>query len=422
MQSTKFASGPRFVLPARLAKDRESYFDLEGFRHNSFIDGELGKRAGLISGMSGGARGYSTGGDVITVTTDGRDLRGIWDEFQALVTLRNSRRDPLMNLLVAGVTNPIVDVPQFGAVDAFEIASEYGVPKAMRTSASTFAMGFPFEWYDARGAYTWRFLADADARQVESVTNAILEADNVLIFNEAMRVLFSNVNRTASINKNAYSVYALYNADGTVPPDYKTNTFLGSHTHYLSSGAATVDSGDLDELQLHLNHHGYTAARGTELILMVNSAQAATIRTFKSTQNGGTATYDFIPSLGQPRFLQSVTQIADPNTPRPPATFQGFDVLGAYGEFLILTEDYIPAGYMVAFATGGEDGLQNPLGMREHANPALRGLRLVKGRDNDYPLQDAMWQRGFGIGVRQRGSAVVMRIGVAAYTPPTNFG
>lgn len=419
--TTKFAR-PSVVLPSRLFKDRESYFDSEGFKHNSFLDGELGRRLGFLAGISGGARGIATAGDVVTQTTDGRDLRAIWDEFQELVRIRNARRDPLMNLLVAPVTEPIVDVPQFGAVDAFEIASEFGVPKAIRTSASTFAMGFPFEWYDARGAYTWKFLVDADARQVESITNAILEADNVLMFNEAMRVLFLPTNRTATIKKNAYNVYALYNADGTIPPDYKTNTFLGTHTHYLSSGAATVDSGDLDEMQLHLNHHGYTRARGSQLILMVNVAQGDTIRTFKSVQNGGTAKYDFIPSLGQPAFLQNVTQVQDPNTPRPPATFQGFDVLGSYGEFLILQEDYIPAPYMVAFATGGEDGLQNPLGLREHANPAYRGLRLVKGRDNDYPLQDAMWQRGFGVAVRQRGSAVVMRVGVAAYSAPTNFG
>lgn len=419
--STKFAS--KFVLPPRDI-DLSPFATHGGLTapRRSILDGELGRRLGFSPGIFGGARGVNTAGDVVTVTADGRDLRQIWDEFQQLVEIRNARRQPLVNLLVAPVTEPIVDVAQFGAVDAFEIASEFGVPKSMRVAASTFAMGFPFEWYDARGAYTWKFLVDASAQQVESVTNAILEADNVLVFNEAMRVLFLPTNRTASINKNAYTVYALYNADGTVPPDYKTNTFLGTHTHYLSSGAATVDSGDLDEMQLHLNHHGFTAARGNDLILMVNSAQSTTIRTFKSVQNGGTATYDFIPSLGQPRFLMSTTQIQDPNTPRPPAEFQGFKVLGSYGELLILEEDYIPAGYMVAFATGGEDGLVNPLGMREHANPQYRGLRLVKGRDADYPLQDAMWQRGFGIGVRQRGSAVIMRIGVAAYTAPTNFG
>jgi hypothetical protein len=96
-------------------------------------------------------------------------------------------------------------------------------------------------------------------------------------------------------------------------------------------------------------------------------------------------------------------------------------VIGSYGEWTIVQEDYIPAGYMVGFATGGQDSLTNPLGIREHANTALRGLRLVKGRSDDYPLQEAYYQRGFGVGIAQRGGAVVMKITTGAYTIPTQY-
>jgi hypothetical protein len=51
----------------------------------------------------------------------------------------------------------------------------------------------------------------------------------------------------------------------------------------------------------------------------------------------------------------------------------------------------------------------------------LRGLRLVKGRSADYPLQEAYYQRGFGTGVRQRGGAVVMKITTGGYTVPTQY-
>jgi hypothetical protein len=82
----------------------------------------------------------------------------------------------------------------------------------------------------------------------------------------------------------------------------------------------------------------------------------------------------------------------------------------------------MPAKYMVAFATGGQNGVQNPVGIRQHSNPALRGLRLVKGRSPDYPLQEAYYQRGFGTGIRHRGAGVVMQVKASgSYTLPTEY-
>jgi hypothetical protein len=399
---------------------QRDYTDAYGVRHRNLFSPTFSKLFGWVIGAAGGARGYNAESDVVRFTADGRPLNDIWSVFQQAVAFRNNQRQTIIDFLTATVTNAIEDVPQFGAVDAFEVASEYGVPKSMRVAATTFSMGFPFEWYDARGAFTWKYLIEATAAQVESVGNAILEADNVLVFTEVMRQLFNNVNRTATINKQNYTVFALYNNDGTVPPPYRSTTFLNTHTHYFQSAGGAVTSPDLDQLQGSLTEHGYNSANGADLVLMVNTAQGDVIRNFRSVANGGTAKYDFIPAQGTPRLLLPTTFINDPTTTRPPATLRGMTVIGAYGEFTIVQEDYIPAGYMVAFATGGSESLVNPLGIREHAQDQYRGLRLVKGRDNDYPLQDSFWQRGFGVGVRQRGSASVMRIG-GAYTPPAQY-
>jgi hypothetical protein len=108
--------------------------------------------------------------------------------------------------------------------------------------------------------------------------------------------------------------------------------------------------------------------------------------------------------------------------PQPPQTYRGFKVLGQYGDGLILENDYFPAGYVVTTATGGPENLNNPIGIREHARPELRGLRMVKTRQDDYPLQDSYWQRGFGTGVRQRGGTYVMQItSSGSYTAPTQY-
>jgi hypothetical protein len=390
---------------------------------NMLMDPALRRELGLLAVPSGASpAGYNTEGDIITQTIDGVDLNSIWTTFQQTLEIRNRTRQTLINFLTYSVQNPVETVPQFGEGGDFEEASEFGVPKGMRTEASYFQMGFPFKWFDTGARYTWKFLADATAAQVNSVHQQILEADSRLVFGDVMKTLFRSTNRTADIKGNAYTVYSFYNADGTVPPSYKSNTFSGSHNHYLTSGAANVDSADLDEMQDHLTHHGYMRSNGADLVLMVNKAEADVIRNFRSIANGGTALYDFIPAAGQPSFLLPTdVRVAEGQT-RPPAQLRGLTVIGAYGEFTIVQEDYIPPKYMVAFATGGQESLTNPIGIREHQNPALRGLRLVKARSNDYPLQDSYYQRGFGTGIRQRGAGLVMQVTAnASYAAPAQY-
>jgi hypothetical protein len=251
----------------------------------------------------------------------------------------------------------------------------------------------------------------------------VIEADNRLVFMEVMRTLYRNTNRIAEINDEDFNVYTFYNNDGTVPPPYRTNTFLGTHNHFVTSGAAAITSGDLDEAQDDLASHGFSVENGYSILHLVNKQESQVIRGFKSTYNGGTARWDFIPAQGTPNFLLPVQLQTNQNgVPQPPATYRGFKVLGQYGDGLVLENDYFPAGYVVTTATGGAENITNPIGIREHARADLRGLRIVKGRSDDYPLQDSYWQRGFGTGVRQRGATYVMQITAAgSYTVPAQY-
>lgn len=368
-------------------------------------------------------QGYNVEADVITQTSDGRSLNDLWNEFQAVVAIHNERRQRLIDLLTFPVVNVIEDVPLL-AGDDFEEASEFGVPKGTRTTLTYFSMGYDFKWYDLATRYTWKFLAEAPAQQVEAIHQGVLEADNRLVFKKVMNSLFRNTNRSATITGTNYTVYALYNADGTVPPDYKTNTFSGTHTHYVTSGAATIDSGDLEQGMNDMSSHGYSVANGTQLVFMVNKTEGDVIRTFRvgvTNNNAAVAKYDFIPAINQPALIV-------PNAagllggPQPPSTWNGLQVIGSYGDGLIVQEEYIPAGYTVLIASGGEANLQNPIGIREHANTALRGLRLLPGNQTNYPLIDSYYSRGFGTGIRQRGAAYVMQIAVSGtYTIPAVY-
>lgn len=362
------------------------------------------------------ARGYNAQADVLTQTVDGRDLNDIWTEFQQTVAIQNEQRQRIIDLLTFPVTSVIEDVPQFGTED-FEEASEYGVPVGVRPEQSVLSLGYTFKWYDIANRFTWQFLAEATAQRVEAVHTQVLDADNRLLFKEVMRTLFRNTNRTATIKGQNYNVFAFWNADGTVPPAYKANTFDGTHTHYRASGGATIVSGDLDEIVDDFKSHGYSAENGSTMFALVNVAEANVIRGFRVASG---ARYDFIPAQGQPGLIiPAQDQLL--GTGQPPATFRGLNVIGSYGPLLIIEEDYVPPAYVVALVSGGEANLQNPIGLREHANTGLRGLRLVKGRDNDYPLIDSYYVRGFGTGIRQRGAGMIMKITAGAYSVPAEY-
>lgn len=380
------------------------------------IDGLLALNRTLFgAGTVMMAKGYNAKADVLTMSADGRDLNDMWNEFQATVAIQNAERQRIIDLLTFPVTQPIEDVAQFGTED-FEEASEYGVPKGIRPDITTLALGYTFKWYDVAARFTWQFLADATAQRVEAVHQQVLDADNRLIFKEVMRTLFRNTNRTATIKGQNYNVYTFWNADGTVPPTYKSNTFTGSHTHFRASGAATVTSGDLDEIIDDFKSHGYGADNGSTMFVLTNVTESNTIRGFRVATG---ARYDFIPSQGQPGVILPDNFVLVGG--QVPNSLRGMNVIGSYGPLLVIDEDYCPSGYLVALVSGGDANIQNPIGLREHANAGLRGLRLVKGPDNDYPLIDSYYARGFGTGVRQRGAGMVMQITAGSYSIPALY-
>lgn len=369
-------------------------------------------------GIAGAEGGFNDKRDVlVTQTADGIDYNELYREFQDSVRLANAERQAIVDFLSFPVTNATESVQQLSSAQ-FERATEYGEPRGMRQKPTSFWLGYDFDWYDLASRFTWQFLADADASQVEALNAAALDADNQLVFTKVLEALYTNTNREATIEDREVNVYSLYNGDGVTPPNYKTNTFDGTHNHYLVSGAAVVEPQDLDDLYEHLRHHGYGAENGVRQILAVNSREGKTIRTFR-VLNG--ASYDFIPAAGQPLdLILEPTQTVSGT--RPPSTFAGLNVIGAYGNQLIVEDDLFPAGYIVNIGTGGRANLNNPVGIREHKNASLRGLRLVQGRNNEYPLIDSFYNRGIGTGIRQRGGAAVMQIKVSgAYTPPAQY-
>lgn len=354
--------------------------------------------------------GYLTEGDVIRTTTDGIDINELWDDFQDSINIINEHLDRLVELLTFPVTQPFETVPQVGSTE-FELATEFGVPRARKVDISFFHLSYDFEDYDARIAYSWKFLRDADSRQVEAVHQKNLDADGRLVFRKVMEAIFDNRNREAEIQTRSYSVYPLYNGDGTKPPAYNGEEFDADHDHYMVSGSAVLDSGDIEAMYDNIAEHGYGVEMGTTFVCLVNKIQLKEVRKWRAGQtsaNGQIASYDYIPGPNRPAmFLPNAEGLLGS---QPPAQWNGLAVDGSYGDILFIEESMIPKGYVFMFGSGGAGDLQNLVGIREHASEEYRGLRLMPGNQQRYPLIDSFYGRSFGTGIRQRAGGVVMQI------------
>lgn len=370
--------------------------------------------------IRGAELGFNERADAVIAAADGTDINEFWDEVQQTVRLRNTQRNRLVDLLTFRVTELAEEVTLPGAAD-FEKASEYGLPKGIRTGVNRFWRGYGFDFYDLAVRYTWMFIADADVRQLRQLNNVALEADNRLVFGQVMKTLFNSLNGTGLTDQNLpVTVYKFYNGDGEVPPAYKNITHNSSHNHYLTSQgiatSATLVPAVVEGMTTHLDHHGYTYQAGYRKVLWVNKQEADIIRTWRVA---GGATYDFIPDpagYGGGIYVPTDQQLVGQPQGRVPGQ------IGTYGPWHVVEEDYIPAGYMAGLVTGGPDNISNPIGLREHKNPAYRGLKIIPGNNSEYPLIESFYQRGIGTGIRHRGAGIVVQVsGNANYTIPAIY-
>jgi hypothetical protein len=367
---------------------------------------------------NGGINAYS---DLARQTIDGADLNRVWDEVQSTLRIFNQNRTALGSLLTTPPSSVRAEaVAQGVAGSSFEVSSEFGVPQSQRLAPDSGRLGFPFRWYDSRVGFTWRWLTDATAAQVQAVHNQVMESDNRMIFNAIMRALLVKTTiATREFNEDGTTIFPLYDGEtDSTPPDFAGASFAAGHQHYLTSGATLLDSGDVEALLNHVLHHGFAQGDGARMFILANPAQADIIAGFRAgivNNNASIAKFDFIPSVGAPAFISAETI----NGERPPATFGGLKIVGSYGDAYIVSNAYMQSGYIAAVASEGQNSPTNPLAFRQHPNANAQGLVLIPG-GADYPLTNSFYTRGFGIGVRQRGAAAVMQITTnGTYTSPS---
>nr|MBM4732930.1 hypothetical protein [Prescottella equi] len=366
----------------------------------------------------GAERGTNTQGDVlVSHTSDGTDLNVVWAEFAQALDAHNQHRSALASLLSYQTTRQIDAVPQSVEGAQFEVASEFGVPQGHRLPNDVLKLGYGFEDYDIASRFTWKFLRDADTRQVEAVHNSVLEGANRKTTTAVLRRLFDPAQHTTPEGN---PEFGLYNGDGQFIPPYLGAEFdPDTDTHYLATGSAVLDPSDVETLLAKVSDKGYSADSGRKLLILVNPIEAKIIATFRAGEQGADgveAHFDFIPSVSAPARLVTEQIVGD----QAPAEWNGLAVLGSYGDAFVIQSHFIPKGYVAVVASAGPNAEGNPVGFRVHANPNYQGLRLIPGTDQRYPLISSYYAMGFGVGVRHRGGAAVLQVTTAgSYTAPT---
>jgi len=380
----------------------------------------LFKSTGILLPIAGGAKGYNQTDDLLLETVDGVPLSDLYSEIIASVNLLNAQRAPLIEALSFPVTDPFEEVMPIISED-FEEADEFGQPVGIRLG-TPWNMGYPLKYMDLGIRYTFRFLGRASSEQIRALNNSALEADQRLVLKTIMERMFDNTNTAATLEGSGRAVtsYPFFNGDVTTlpatPPAWKSNTFANTHTHYLASGGASLVSGDVDDAYEHIYHHGYTQG-GATVYGLFNRQEAKLVRKFRVASGD---TYDFIPVVGAPDSVFRGTLVGSlPPSSTPagaPNVFPG--VFGYYGDLVCIEEDYIPAGYFVLVASGGKFAQTNPIGVREHENAALRGLKLIPQFER-YPLRESFYHHAIGAGVRHQAAGVVTKVTAGSYTIPT---
>ncbi|STZ58807.1 hypothetical protein [Mycolicibacterium tokaiense] len=377
----------------------------------------------MLPPFGGEVGGYSTEGDIlprVTQTLDNVDLNVIWQEMQEALGKWNQERSKIVDLVSYWHTSPADAVPQGLIESELELASEFGEPESMGPPSEYLLLGYTMLDWDRAARFTWRFLRDADARQVRAVLDEAMRSDNTTVTRRILNRLF---NPSAELNEQGHTCYGLWNGtDGLAPPSTLGKTFDANHTHYLTSGNDAVDSGDLEVAIKHIREHGYGLTDSQEqLICFVHPTESEVIQGFHAgveNNNSQIAKWDFIPAANQPAFIISTGgQLVGT---QPPGTVFGLPSVGKYGPLWIVESNFIPEHYMAVVATAGPGSSSNAVGVRQHPNRAYQGFRQLPGAQPGYPLQDSFFTRTFGVGTRHRGAALITQFtDEPTYTAPS---
>jgi len=341
------------------------------------------------------ARGFNDTRDLV-VTTDGIPFIRLYDDITVALADYNRNSGFLRSNLTTVVTEEKIKEGLTQNQMQFQRATEYGRPDRQRIAQQEVERFIPLQDFSLGIGFTRKYLALATASQVALQVDEATRADQELIIRSTLQQLFRIENLGSG------GVYkAFWNADGQVPPRFADTTFLGTHTHFLTSAA--LDLAAVTSMKLKLVEHGYDTVRE----LWINGAQEAAIR----------AIAGFVPV--QDRDQRLVVQSNPANAANVPfAAVDPTQYIGAILGFRVRVYNWVPAGYVFAY-DAANTGFRKPLAWREYPVASLRGLQLFnEDPGSSFPLINSFFARNFGLCALDRSNGVLLQVTGGAYATP----
>lgn len=269
-------------------------------------------------------------------------------------------------------------------------------------AAGYYDVAFPILDGGTAWGQTYKASKKATVQDANNTMATMLAADQRWLRDHILAALYTNASWTfADPEHGDLTIKGLANSD--------TDSYLlqagadsgATDTHYLAQAAAIADITDpypgiYQELMEHPENSG-------DVVVLIPTGLKATTEAltgFYPTQDGNL------------RYGNGATVLANPLGIALPGTLLGYHEAKVY----IAEWKALPAGYMIAVATGGE----RPLAMREEPEGSLQGFNRVADR-NDYPYFESQYLRSAGFGAKNRVGAVIQRIGNGSYAIPTGY-
>ncbi len=313
----------------------------------------------------------------------------ITDVYSALVDLTTEKVD------VSGATDRVVGIR----------ADEYARGETKRSIPGT-SVAFPLNKYIYAVGWTEDFFEESTLTDLEQSVVAVANAHKRRLRYDLQVALYTATNRSSvpdefGSNPNLLlNIKALYNADGTVPPENPNSgaLFAGTHQHYTASAtfaASNIKANVVDNIREH--------SVASNIMLAIHKDDASNFEGLAATDGWTPAATEGVGE--QPRDTQSIMLDESQNDNR---------FIGRFNGAQVWVKPWAIQNYCAGMDLSGNKALK----MRQKERTDLQGLRMV-GEFKYTPHVNQIFQAKFGFGVAQRGAAAVHQFSNATYQLPT---
>lgn len=335
----------------------------------------------------------------------------------AVVAQLNAALGALNQELAGGVWGGAVsftDQPdveyRVGASNGFGVHTEYGRPDAKR--ADTEGHMLPLISYDRGMGWTWDYLRDARASQIQAdIADAIKDARDIYRQKILGRALQrgDDSGEAKGLGTGGYSPGFATDEGSTsvdfVPVTVGGTTFDNTHEHYVGIAGGAFTNAVFSDAKDELREHGHEPP----FEFWAGPSDETTIRGLTDF----TPVADNLVAYGQNTSLSTLDNMGDMN---------GSYYIGTAHDFAIRIVRGVPQYYGFGFKSYGQRSQRNPFGIRLKKGESIpRVIAMTDPRNGSgaHPLQYLMLLLEFGVGVKDRTNGTARYVNNATWADGT---